>query len=128
MKTKGSEHTTRHDAVDAISASHILHPHRHFDRPEEVVSARLSSDEKRAILASWASDLHAVRSLPELRHPPGLPVRFDTETFLTRSRSSTSGETRARRRGPRAMRFCLDRREAEHDSQANPTSDCHHYL
>ncbi|MBB5261761.1 hypothetical protein [Rhizobium leguminosarum] len=78
MKTKGSEHTTPHEAVDAISASHILHPHRHFDRPEEVVSARLSSDEKRAILASWASDLHAVESLPELRHPPGLPrpVRY----------------------------------------------------
>lgn len=56
MKTKGSEHTTPHDAVDAISASHILHPDRHFDHPQEIVSARLSKEEKRAILASWASD------------------------------------------------------------------------
>ncbi|RWY80886.1 hypothetical protein [Rhizobium sp. WSM1325] len=78
MKTKSSDHTNPQNAVDAISASHILHPHRHFDHPEEVVSARLSKDEKRAILASWASDLHAVESLPELRHPPGVPrpVRY----------------------------------------------------
>lgn len=77
MKTKGSDHTNP-NAVDAISASHILHTHRHFEHPEEVVSARLSKDEKRAILASWASDLHAVESLPELRHPPGVhhPVRY----------------------------------------------------
>ncbi|MGO8038629.1 hypothetical protein [Rhizobium leguminosarum] len=78
MKTKGSDHTNPHNAVDAISASHILHTHRHFDHPEEVVSAGLSTDEKREILASWASDLHAVESLPELRHPPGVhhPVRY----------------------------------------------------
>ncbi|WP_376766650.1 MULTISPECIES: hypothetical protein [Rhizobium] len=49
--------------------------HNHL---EKVVSARLSKDENRAILASWASDLHAVESLPELRHPPGVrhPVRY----------------------------------------------------
>ncbi|ACS60372.1 hypothetical protein [Rhizobium leguminosarum] len=78
MKTKGSDHTNPHNAVDAISASRILHTHRHFDHPEEVVSAGLSTDEKREILASWASDLHAVESLPELRHPPGVhhPVRY----------------------------------------------------
>ncbi|EJC71149.1 hypothetical protein Rleg5DRAFT_6986 [Rhizobium leguminosarum bv. viciae WSM1455] len=78
MKTKGSDPTNPHNAVDAISASHILHTHGHFDHLEEVVSARLSTDEKREILASWASDLHAVESLPELRHPPGLPrpVRY----------------------------------------------------
>jgi hypothetical protein len=90
--------------------SHILHPHRHFDHPEEVVSARLSKDKKLAILASWASDLHAVESLPELRHPPACAVQFDTGTFSTRSRSSTSGEARARKRSPRAVRFCLGKR------------------
>ncbi|TAV41676.1 hypothetical protein [Rhizobium leguminosarum] len=78
MKTEGSDHTNPHNAVVAISVSHILHTHRHFDHPEEVVSARLSKLKKLAILASWASDLHAVESLPELRHPPGVrrPVRY----------------------------------------------------
>jgi len=30
-------------------------------------------DVKRAILAAWASDVHAVESLPTLRHLPGTP-------------------------------------------------------
>ncbi|MGZ2504324.1 hypothetical protein EHI47_26905 [Rhizobium leguminosarum] len=75
MDTNATDHTPSNTVVDADSASHILHPHR---QPDEVVSAPLSTDEKRAILASWVSDLHAVESLPELRHPPGVanPVRY----------------------------------------------------
>ncbi|MGO8396552.1 hypothetical protein ACC760_39155, partial [Rhizobium ruizarguesonis] len=68
MDTNATDRTPSNTAVDADSASHILHTNRHFDHPDEVVSAPLSTDEKRAILASWMSDLHAVESLPELRH------------------------------------------------------------
>jgi hypothetical protein len=39
----------------------------------------LEPEVKRAILASWASDAHAVESQPALRQPPelGQPVRVD---------------------------------------------------
>jgi len=33
----------------------------------------LDLDGKRAVLAAWASDEHAVESLPTLRHLPGTP-------------------------------------------------------
>ncbi|WP_132960922.1 hypothetical protein [Rhizobium sp. BK251] len=43
-------------------------------RPIDVVRApSLSVDDRRAILAAWASDLYAVDSHPSLRHLPGTP-------------------------------------------------------
>jgi len=43
-------------------------------RPIDVVRApALSIDDKRAILAAWASDFYAVDSKPALRHVPGTP-------------------------------------------------------
>ncbi len=45
-----------------------------FSYPHQVVrDPNLSLAEKRAILAAWASDAHAVESLPVLRHLPGTP-------------------------------------------------------
>lgn len=45
-----------------------------FQRPTDVVgAASLSVDDRRAILAAWASDLYAVESQPALRHLPGTP-------------------------------------------------------
>jgi len=42
--------------------------------PHEVVGdPHLTADEKRAMLSAWASDRHAVESLPALRHLPGTP-------------------------------------------------------
>ena len=51
-----------------------------FDHPRDVLDdQRLSLGEKRAILASWASDAAAVASCPALRAPAGLkkPVTID---------------------------------------------------
>ena len=46
----------------------ILHPGSVFDHPREVVAdPTLSRAEKRAILASWASDAAAASSCPGLR-------------------------------------------------------------
>jgi hypothetical protein len=43
-------------------------------RPIDVVRApSLSVDDKRAILAAWASDFYAVDSKPALRQIPGTP-------------------------------------------------------
>ena len=45
-----------------------------FSYPHQVVSEPdMSVEEKRAILAAWASDVHAVESFPTLRHLPGTP-------------------------------------------------------
>lgn len=51
----------------------LVEPGRVFPSPAAVVaSPDLSREEKRAILASWASDAWAVESAPALRHCPGL--------------------------------------------------------
>jgi hypothetical protein len=66
------------DNVFDITA--LLHPGTVFDRPRDVVAhPSLSASEKRAILASWASDASAIASCPALRVPPGLksPITID---------------------------------------------------
>ena len=58
----------------------LLHPGTVFGHPKDVVAdARLTISEKRAILASWASDASAIASCPALRGPNGLkaPVTID---------------------------------------------------
>jgi hypothetical protein len=58
----------------------LLHPAQAFDHPQDVVrDPDLTLNEKRAILASWASDACAVEAVPALRCTPGgkRPVPFD---------------------------------------------------
>ena len=58
----------------------LLHPDTAFEHQRDVVShPSLSLSEKRAILASWASDATAIASCPSLRAPEGLkaPVTID---------------------------------------------------
>ena len=58
----------------------LLHPGTAFEHPRDVLShAGLTLAEKRAILASWASDASAIASCPSLRAPEGLkaPVTID---------------------------------------------------
>lgn len=55
-------------------AANLNRPFWSFNYPHQVVSdAELGPEEKRAILSAWASDEHAVESLPTLRHLPGTP-------------------------------------------------------
>jgi hypothetical protein len=57
---------------NVIDLNAILHPASVYDHPNDVVTdATLSIGEKRAILASWASDAAAVASNPALRELPG---------------------------------------------------------
>lgn len=62
-----------------FDADDLLHPAQAFGHPSEVVNdPNLGLDEKRAILASWASDACAIEAAPELRsNPQGKSVRFD---------------------------------------------------
>ncbi|CAM5456918.1 putative protein OS=Afipia felis OX=1035 GN=NCTC12722_00239 PE=4 SV=1 [Afipia felis] len=58
----------------------ILHPGSVYDHPRDVLADQmLTLAEKRAILASWASDAAAVASCPALRAIPGQhePVAID---------------------------------------------------
>jgi hypothetical protein len=70
--------TTANDNVFDFNA--LLHPGTVFEHPRDVVSdPGLTISEKRAILASWASDASAIASCPALRAPDGLkaPVTID---------------------------------------------------
>src|SRR6267154_6860679 len=64
---------------DAFDLDALLHPARAFAHPLDVVRDRdLTVNEKRAILASWASDACAVEAAPALRQTPqGRAVVFD---------------------------------------------------
>ena len=56
----------------------LLHPAQMFNHPAEVVNdPDLTLNEKRALLASWASDACAVEAAPALRMGRKTPVRFD---------------------------------------------------
>ena len=62
---------------DDYDLSQLLHPAQAFEHPSEVVDdPDLTLNEKRAILASWASDACAIEAAPDLRSSArGAPVR-----------------------------------------------------
>ena len=62
-----------------LNLDDLLRPADAFSHPQEVVcDPDLSINEKRAILASWASDSCAVEAMPALRKSPaGNMVSFD---------------------------------------------------
>ncbi|MTV11964.1 MULTISPECIES: hypothetical protein [Bradyrhizobium] len=63
-----------------VDFNSFLHPGTAFEHPRDVVAhPGLGLSEKRAILASWASDASAIASCPSLRAPEGLkaPVTID---------------------------------------------------
>ncbi|HET7192245.1 MAG TPA: hypothetical protein VFI98_10080 [Pseudolabrys sp.] len=64
---------------DSFDLDALLHPAKAYGHPMDVVRDEdLTLNEKRAILASWASDACAVEAAPELRSPPSASVvRFD---------------------------------------------------
>ena len=64
---------------DSFDLDQLLHPARAFAHPSEVVAdPDLTLNEKRAILASWASDACAVEASPALREGPnGHPIKYD---------------------------------------------------
>jgi len=54
-----------------------------FRFPHEIVNdAGMGVLEKRALLAAWASDVHAVESFPTLRHLPGTPYPVTVSSIL----------------------------------------------
>ena len=65
----------KHENSEKFDLDQLLHPSEAFSHPSEVVhDPDLTLNEKRAILASWASDACAVEAAPALRQRPGGPV------------------------------------------------------
>jgi len=96
----------------------LLHPAQAFGRPSEVVNdPDLTLNEKRAILASWASDSCAVEASPELRKSPGGPaVRFDDIMDALRALDAQFTATSAKMRAAR-RRNTLDRLRSRSDDR-----------
>ena len=58
--------------TERFNLDDLLHPARAFHHPSDVLhDPDLTLNEKRAILASWASDACALEAAPELREIPG---------------------------------------------------------
>lgn len=121
MRKESTTKSMPEQATAAINAAHLLHPAMHFNHPRDVLAAEhIGNDETRAILASWASDIFAIESVPALRLYPGTnkAVSYDEiiEALKTLDRvdenrgeqgSSGSFSTHAtRRRRPQSRRFC----------------------
>ena len=65
-----------------------------FHGPFDVVRhPQLEPEVKRAILASWVSDAHAVENQPALRQPPeiGRPLRYDDVMAALRDLDGNTG-------------------------------------
>jgi len=82
---------------DACDLDTLLHPAQAFQHPSEVVNDHdLTLNEKRAILASWASDACAIEAVPTLRCLPGAkrPVHFDDVMDALRALDEEARRTR----------------------------------
>jgi len=83
----------------------LLHPARAFAHPRDVIAdADLTVNEKRAVLASWASDACAVEAAPALRHAPGAAAAVSVDEILEALRSLDKAANDATRRTMRGRR------------------------
>lgn len=127
MKSSHSQSTKPFD----LDLDALLHPARAFAHPRQVVSdPDLTLNEKRAILASWASDACAVEAAPALRQPPGAPQPVPVDEILdalraldrdASARSEAGAWTRRQVRRRVLDAFRCRRRDGGADSASNLT-------
>lgn len=99
----------RSDSSDGFDLDDLRHPAQAFEHPSNVVDdPGLTLNEKRAILASWASDACAIEAAPTLGCAPGgmRPVRFDDVMEALRTL-----DKQAQQQGDRSARYRRMRRE-----------------
>jgi hypothetical protein len=97
---KDIENTLPKQATAAISAAHLLHPAKHFNHPRDVLAAEgIGKQEKRAILASWASDIFAIESAPALRLYPGTDKAVSYDEIIQALKHLDEGDMRAGEQG-----------------------------
>lgn len=84
----------------------LFHPAAHYASPDEVLSDdQLSTQEKRIILSSWASDMFAVESCPALRDIPGMGRPIRLADILAALRRLDGGDDDPPPRGGISMRL-----------------------
>jgi hypothetical protein len=100
---------------DDFNLDDLLHPADAFGHPSEVVNdPDLTINEKRAVLASWASDACAVEAAPDLRvSSKGAPVRFDDIMDALRTLDRQASAERYRRVLPWRRTFQRGGRDGE---------------
>jgi hypothetical protein len=125
--------TASRESGRAFDLQALLHPAGAFAEPSDVVrDPDLTLNEKRAILASWASDACAVESAPALRIAPTgtKPVTFDDVLDALRvldGQAADYGEARARAHYRRVLADRIpgvfgrrtNRRQADQRRQSN---------
>src|SRR5436190_15840351 len=86
------------DKIGNFELNELLHPAQAFAHPSEVVNdPDLTLNEKRAILASWASDACAIEAMPALRKTPsGAPVSYDDVMDALRALDREAQDNRPR--------------------------------
>jgi hypothetical protein len=121
--------STFHTPVD-LDLDTLLHPAQAFEHPSDVVhDPDLTLNEKRAILASWASDACAVEAVPSLRHAPGTarPVTVDEILEALRTldkeanRRAAADTTRRLARRSAFARFRAERGKKSGDLDSGPS-------
>jgi hypothetical protein len=106
-----------------LDLDQLLHPAQAFSHPSDVVSdPDLTLNEKRAILASWASDACAVEAAPELRASPrGSPVPFDDIMDALRSLDRETDSASARYRRTLRRRAIFTHRRSPSANEQGPS-------
>ncbi|MGY4254364.1 hypothetical protein ACVI1L_001432 [Bradyrhizobium sp. USDA 4516] len=80
---RNGRHDMSHVNGNANINESLFHSVSHYNSPGDVLNdARLSTDEKRVILSSWASDMYVIESQPTLREIPGIPHRLRLADIL----------------------------------------------
>jgi hypothetical protein len=96
----------------------LLHPAQAFEHPMRVVDdSDLTLAEKRAILASWASDARAVEATPTLRQPPGSPRKVEFDDVMDALRALDRAGERPR---PHYRRVLAQRRPGVFGRRSQP--------
>jgi len=109
-----------HDLVSDFDR--LVHPSQVFEHPRDVVSdPDLTLNEKRAILASWASDACSIEAAPTLRKTPaGGLVSFDQIMDAMRALDQELAATLARRRTSPKLPSANRRRRSGPGNQGAP--------
>lgn len=128
MKTSHHPVRSASNAFD-FDLDELLHPAQAFDHPKDVVGdPDLTLNEKRAILASWASDACAVEAAPALRHPPGARQAVSVDEILQALRAldqqadPEAGRLPWTRRQVRRQSFEQFRARRAHERQGSSTA------
>jgi hypothetical protein len=96
---------------NVIDFEALLHPGKFYTHPRDVVAdPNLTLAEKRALLASWASDASTIASCPALRAPDGLKAPVHIDEILDALCALDSGPRHPP--GGKPMRLCSTERRA----------------